>query len=70
MENLHVTPVNDLREHEDTWTCWCRPVEHFVAEGELEDVTAIIWVHNAADNREHFERDHRPCKGCGLARVN
>jgi len=38
---IHVVPLNDLREHDDTADCWCRPREE---EGVI--------VHNSMDRRE------------------
>ena len=48
MTDLHVVPVNDLREHEESSKCWCRPVEIFDAS-----MHAPVWVHNSMDGREH-----------------
>lgn len=41
----HVVPLVDLREHEISERCWCRPVDD---EG--------IWVHNSMDRRELIEQ--------------
>lgn len=41
----HVIPTDDLKSHQPTAQCWCRP---FDDEGVL--------VHNAMDKREEFER--------------
>lgn len=46
--DLHVVPVNDLREHEMSMQCWCRPYRS-VSE-------AIVVVHNSLDGREHAEQ--------------
>lgn len=47
---FHCLPINDLREHEESADCWCRPrVE--------EDGCAVI--HNALDGRELIERGER-----------
>lgn len=45
-EMIHVVPLNDLREHEESEACWCRPVEIFEGAG-------VIIVHNSMDRREH-----------------
>lgn len=45
----HVTPINDLREHELLEACWCQPF----------DDDGII-VHNSLDKREIFEHDRKP----------
>ena len=44
---MHVVPVDDLREHESSRHCWCRPVEHEEQPG--------LWIHNALDQRERYE---------------
>ena len=46
----HIVPVEDVREHECEPTCWCRP--EWDAEGRL-------YVHNAMDDREAYERGER-----------
>lgn len=43
--NLHVIPLNDLREHDDSPNCWCKPI----ADEEYPNV----WTHNSMDGREH-----------------
>jgi hypothetical protein len=45
---VHVIPQNDLRDHEESTTCWCQP--HF-DDGVI--------VHNSMDQRELFERGER-----------
>ena len=47
VEENHVYPVNDLREHTVT-ECWCHPVDD---DG--------IMVHNSLDGREMYEREER-----------
>lgn len=41
---LHVVPINDLRDHEDSEGCWCKP-------WRLDDEPDVV-VHNAMDGRE------------------
>ena len=48
---LHVVPQNDLREHDATRHCWCRPTE--------DDETPGLFVHHSMDGREAFETDER-----------
>lgn len=48
MTVIHVLPINDLCEHEETETCWCKPRYD---EGVI--------VHNSMDGREHFETGER-----------
>ena len=44
----HVLPVEDAREHETSFDCWCGPR---VEEGMV--------IHNADDGREKFESGER-----------
>lgn len=44
-DNLHVEPVNDLREHDTTPDCWCKP----------DEVEPGLWVHHSMDRREEYE---------------
>lgn len=44
MSNVHVVPLNDIREHEDSEMCWCNP--------NLEDG---VWIHKSMDGRELLE---------------
>lgn len=46
-EITHIVPLNDLREHETSCDCWCKPVP------DEEDATIV--VHNSADHRELCE---------------
>jgi hypothetical protein len=51
----HVTPIDDEQEHSEAADCWCHPTaEH--------DEGSILFVHNAADLREEYER----CTGDAL----
>lgn len=45
MNDLHVVPNNDLREHETSQDCWCRPV--------VDQQESGVWLHNSMDRREH-----------------
>lgn len=44
--DIHVLPINDLREHEETRSCWCKPVIH-------DEADMPIVAHNSMDRREH-----------------
>lgn len=46
---VHVLPVNDLREHDESWTCWCKP-------GIERHGTCDLISHNSADGRELIEK--------------
>lgn len=43
---LHVIPLNDLREHDVSPTCWCRPTP---------DEEHDLFVHHSLDGREAYE---------------
>jgi hypothetical protein len=47
----HVVPIDDLREHDLSWTCWCQPRP----DTECDDVC----VHNAMDQREQYEEGRK-----------
>lgn len=46
-QDLHVIPLNDLRDHDCSRHCWCKPAEH--------DETLGLFIHNALDQRERYE---------------
>jgi len=62
--DVHVLPVNDLREHDETRTCWCRPrieiEEDFLtalvgqSPGSFE--RRVLVVHHSLDGRELVEQ--------------
>lgn len=45
MNEIHVVPSNDLREHDTSRNCWCHPTADQEEPG--------IWLHNSMDRREH-----------------
>lgn len=45
----HVRPIDDLREHIESPTCFCQPVEDIEVPG--------LFVHNALDQRERYENE-------------
>lgn len=47
-DDRHVVPVNDLREHDSSRSCWCRPTED-------EDERHVL-IHHSMDQRELYER--------------
>lgn len=51
MGDIHVVPVNDLREHDQEATCWCRPMR------DAEE--ASVMIHNAMDQRETYEQGRK-----------
>lgn len=44
----HVTPIGDLREHQESSGCFCHPTDD---KG--------VWVHHSLDRREEYERGER-----------
>lgn len=48
---IHVMPVNDLREHEESANCWCRP--------RRDDEYPRVAIHNSMDQRETYERGRK-----------
>jgi len=52
MGDVHVLPIDDLREHEETRACWCRPA--LLVEPDADADLRIV-VHNSADGRELVE---------------
>lgn len=48
----HVVPLNDLREHDPSETCWCHPT--------LDDDTYDdVYIHHSMDGRELYETGER-----------
>lgn len=45
---VHICPLNDLRDHVKDRICWCHPTED---EG--------LWVHHSLDQREIVEQGAR-----------
>lgn len=50
MNPIHVLPVDDLREHEETTTCPCNPTV------ECEPNATMLVIHNSFDGREALEQ--------------
>lgn len=48
---VHIAPMDDLRPHDFTSKCWCRPIE------DMEHVD--VWTHNSLDGREAYETGER-----------
>jgi hypothetical protein len=47
LNRWHVIPRDDLRDHEDSADCWCKPQE--------DDETPGLFIHNSLDGREKYE---------------
>lgn len=50
-EQLHVMPEGDLREHQESRDCWCKP------QPDAEEPSVLI--HNALDRRESYEQGRK-----------
>ena len=49
--DIHVIPLNDYREHEETEDCWCKPLR--------DDEEQRVVIHNALDGREEYENGRK-----------
>ncbi len=49
VEDQHVLPLDDFREHVARRDCWCCPIES----------EPYVWLHRALDGREKFETGER-----------
>ena len=47
----HIVPTNDIREHESSKDCFCKPIP--------DEKEPSCWIHNSLDGREAFERGER-----------
>jgi len=47
--DFHIVPIMDLREHQPTRDCWCRP------DCQREGRTVIV-IHHSEDGRELVEQ--------------
>lgn len=47
-DRWHVVPINDLREHQESIECWCRPI-----------IDGDVVVHNSMDRREEYENGRK-----------
>jgi hypothetical protein len=54
MHDYHVVPVDDLRPHELSPTCWCCP-----SRDDASDEDGTVYVHHALDEREKYETGER-----------
>lgn len=48
-DHIHVIPRGDLRDHDQSPECWCRPDEDEPG----------LWVHNSLDGRESYEQGRK-----------
>ena len=52
LPEVHVMPQHDLRDHETSRECWCKPTED-------EDEPRVV-LHHAMDQREQYEQGRKP----------
>lgn len=52
-DELHWLPADDLREHEASGGCWCRPRREVELCDEHGGVH-FLWHHHAADGRDLY----------------
>lgn len=55
--DVHVLPINDLRVHEETRTCWCEPtpIRGLATDRMPNGRHDTVIVHHSADGRELVE---------------
>jgi len=44
-DGWHVVPMDDLRDHESSRHCWCKPTQ--------DEEEPTVWVHHSMDQREY-----------------
>lgn len=52
MEKIHITPINDLKEHQEDVNCHCKPKTEYIND-------TLLVIHNAYDKRESLEKAQR-----------
>lgn len=53
-DTWHVVPMNDLRDHEPSANCWCRPTLR-----DDEETDGDVYIHHSLDGRELYETGER-----------
>lgn len=54
-KDVHVLPIGDLREHEESRDCWCEPVLKPVVDEMGNRYKQVVVSHNSMDGRELVE---------------
>ena len=54
---VQVIPIDDLREHEDSFDCFCEPTVHDEGEDDVGEPIRVI-VHQSLDGRERHGRQN------------
>lgn len=50
-DQIHTMPEDDLRRHEISPQCWCKPRQ--------DDEEPALWIHNSLDGRESYEQGRK-----------
>lgn len=50
LPDIHVIPINDMKEHIHSRKCWCNP------RLEQKNTKETLVIHNSMDGRELIER--------------
>lgn len=50
-ELWHIVPIDDLRPHEASVSCWCHPT--------VDEERSDVYVHHSMDQRELYESGER-----------
>lgn len=48
----HIMPIADLREHDLSPSCWCKPTQ--------DEDEPSVWIHHSMDRREEYEQGRKP----------
>ena len=57
-DEYHSLPLDDVKEHTLSGTCWCLPRRSLRRYGEHGFM--FLWYHNAADNRQYYDAEDKP----------
>ena len=49
-DEVHMIPLNDLREHEASGGCWCYPSRE--ERQHMPDDWCFVWTHRPLDRRD------------------
>lgn len=64
-DEIHVSPVGDLVEHEMTPLCLCGPTGDIIGPEDTGGRPAMMYTHHSLDGRELAEPDYKPPRfGC------
>lgn len=55
MSDVHVLPVNDLKPHDESENCACKPKVKYTTPASIYRSRGRLIVHNSYDGREFYE---------------